>query len=74
MPFDGSTSDTLSLSLPADLAVPDRAATVLRMQALVLANRPARVRLHLMPGPASPAALSVYARLHRLCKTLGIRC
>ncbi|MFF9150507.1 hypothetical protein ACF1BN_37280 [Streptomyces sp. NPDC014861] len=72
MTADGSDSGTLVLTLPSDLPVPDRAATVLRMQSLVLADRPGHVRLHLTPGPASPSALSVLARLHRLCKTLGI--
>ncbi|MGW6536475.1 hypothetical protein ACWGBV_06470 [Streptomyces sp. NPDC055051] len=72
MTADDSDSGTLLLTLPSDLSVPDRAATVLRMQSLVLAGRPAQVRLRLTPGPPSPSALSVLARLHRLCKTLGI--
>lgn len=71
MPTHTYADGTLTLSLAADLDVPDRASTLLRMQSLVLAHRPERVLLHLTPGAPGPAAQSVLARLHRLCKTIG---
>ncbi|MGW6538159.1 hypothetical protein ACWGBV_17720 [Streptomyces sp. NPDC055051] len=63
---------TLSLCLAADLAVPDRAAAVRGLQALVLAHRPDRVRVRVTPGSPTSAALSVLARLRRLCETLSV--
>ncbi|MFB9434476.1 hypothetical protein [Streptomyces showdoensis] len=62
----------LALSLPADLDIPSRAAAVQLVQELVAAHRPLGVRLHLCHGPASPASLSVLARLRRLCEGLGV--
>ncbi|MFF2775908.1 hypothetical protein ACFVU3_13445 [Streptomyces sp. NPDC058052] len=72
MPTVAFVDGTLSLSLAADLAVPDRAAAVRTMQALVLGHRPDRVLVHLTPGPPTSAALSVLARLRRLCETLSL--
>ncbi|MFC9593885.1 hypothetical protein ACFTUC_29395 [Streptomyces sp. NPDC056944] len=63
---------TLALSLAPDLDVSGRAAAALRIQALVLAYRPGLVRVHMTPGLPSTAALSVLARLRRLCEGLGI--
>ncbi|MFE5792814.1 hypothetical protein ACFQ8C_09575 [Streptomyces sp. NPDC056503] len=66
------SGDTLCLDLVSDLAVDGRAATALRMEALVLAHRPGRVHVRVTPGQPSPAALSAVARLRRLCETLGV--
>ncbi|MER7538375.1 hypothetical protein ABTX77_26835 [Streptomyces sp. NPDC097704] len=62
----------LALSLPADLDVAERAAATLHLHTLFFAYRPRGVRLHVSHGPASPASLSVLARVHRLCEGLGI--
>lgn len=62
----------LILGLPADLDVAGRGAAVQQAQRLLLAHRPLGVRLHLPAGPASDAALSVLARLRRLCDGLSI--
>lgn len=72
MPTVAFVDGTLALSLAADLAVPDRAAAARGLQALVLAHRPQRVRVHVTRGPPTSAALSVLARLRRLCETLSI--
>ncbi|MFI1654883.1 hypothetical protein ACH4ZU_08130 [Streptomyces sp. NPDC020472] len=61
-----------ALYIPADLDVASRAAAALRVQRLVLAYRPRGVRLHMTPGPADSASLSVLARLRRLREGLGI--
>ncbi|MFF0561763.1 hypothetical protein, partial [Streptomyces sp. NPDC004266] len=61
-----------ALYVPADLDVASRAAAALRVQRLVLAYRPRGVRLHMAPGPAGSASLSVLARLRRLREGPGI--
>ncbi|MFC9343689.1 hypothetical protein ACFT0G_32550 [Streptomyces sp. NPDC057020] len=64
----------LALSLPADLDVTGRAAAVQHAQRLLFSYRPLAVRLHLSAAASAPsgAALSVLARVRRLCEGLEI--
>ncbi|MFF0276916.1 hypothetical protein [Streptomyces sp. NPDC004330] len=62
----------LALRLPIDLDVGGRAAAARHAQRLLLSHRPLGVRLHLPVGPAGVAALSVLARVRRLCEGVGI--
>ncbi|MFE6713866.1 hypothetical protein [Streptomyces sp. NPDC057695] len=60
----------LALSLPAELDVTGRAAAVQHAQRLLFSHRPLAVRLHLPTAASTPsgAALSVLARIRRLCE------
>ncbi|MER7949656.1 hypothetical protein ABTY59_19925 [Streptomyces sp. NPDC096079] len=60
------------MTLHHDLAVTNRGAAALRIQALVQEHRPARVVIAVPAADPSPATLSALARAHRMCAGLGV--
>ncbi|MEU3607412.1 hypothetical protein AB0E83_18500 [Streptomyces sp. NPDC035033] len=62
----------LVVHLRQELDVTTRAAAALRIEALVAAHRPRRVRLVLPSDRPAPATLSALARARRMCEGLGV--
>ncbi|MFK3732838.1 hypothetical protein ACI2LJ_21500 [Streptomyces sp. NPDC088090] len=64
--------DVLVIELLRELDVTTRAAAALRIEALVAAHRPGRVRLVLPSEQPAPATLSAVGRTGRMCRSLGV--
>ncbi|WP_327280606.1 MULTISPECIES: hypothetical protein [unclassified Streptomyces] len=63
---------TLYVEVSRELDVTNRAAAALQIEALVHANRPDQVTVHLPTNTPSPMTFSALARAHRMCQSLGI--
>ncbi|MFI8293691.1 hypothetical protein ACIGBL_31600 [Streptomyces sp. NPDC085614] len=64
--------DVLRVTVLRELDVTTRAAAALQVEALVAAHHPRRVLVALPTATPSPATLSALARVHRMCRSLGI--
>uniref|UniRef100_UPI003F491CCF hypothetical protein n=1 Tax=Streptomyces sp. CA-141956 TaxID=3240051 RepID=UPI003F491CCF len=62
----------LHLAFPGNLDVQGRAAAALEVETLLFAHRPQRLQIQLPAAEPTSAALSVLARVRRLCEGLGI--
>ncbi|MEV4192434.1 hypothetical protein [Streptomyces toxytricini] len=62
----------LHVQVPQELDVGNRAAAALEIEALVHAHRPGRVVVRLPSRHPSPMTFSALARVHRMCRSLGI--